>query len=246
MKNTNKKNNKRTTKTTKETKKTENKKQKTTEILGLKIKKTTLKEIKKIIEEKKIKIILITGTPGTGKTTLAKKIKTTLKNYEVKIYNVKKEAEKQNLIEGYDEKRKSKIIDEKKIDSLLKKIIKEEEKTVKKENKTTEKKQTTKTTKENKTKKQTKDNNKQSNKTQDKKIKQKIIILEGHLSHYAKPKKEYLTIITTTKLKKLKERLKKRKYSKTKIEENLQSEIFKIILLETIENKHKNIILYEN
>ncbi len=203
MKNTNKTKEQKN-KRTKESKKTETK---TTEILGLKIKKTTLKEIKKTIEEKKIKVILITGTPGTGKTTLAKKIKKTLKNYEVKIYNVKKEAEKQNLIEGYDEKRKSKIIDEKKIELLLKKIIKKEEE----------------------------ENNKQ-----------KIIILEGHLSHYVKPKKEYLTIITTTKLKKLKERLKKRKYSKTKIEENLQSEIFKIILLETIENKHKNIILYEN
>ncbi len=189
----------------------------------------TLKEIKKIVEEKKIKTIIITGTPGTGKTTLAKKLEKKLKT---KSYNVKEEAEKQKLIEGYDKKRQSKIIDEKKIELILQNIKKEKQK----------KTQTKKEEKEKSKKVEEKKKAKKTNKNKS----ENIIILEGHLAHYTKPKKDRLIIITTTSLKKLKERLKKRKYKKTKIEENLQSEIFKIIFLETKEQKHKNIIVYEN
>jgi len=69
------------------------------------------------------------------------------------------------------------------------------------------------------------------------------IIIDSHLSHYLPKKYVDLCIVIKCDIKELKKRLEKRKYSKIKIRENLDSEIFDICLVEAKENKHKIIIV---
>lgn len=64
-------------------------------------------------------VILISGTPGTGKTTLSKKLSNKLNFYYA---DVNKIISKYKLSEGYDKKRKTKIID---VNKLNKALIKE-------------------------------------------------------------------------------------------------------------------------
>ena len=69
----------------------------------------------------KRKIIVVSGTSGTGKTTIAKKL---AKKLKAKYIDVKKIIDKYKLSEGIDKKFKSKIIDIKKLNKILIKIIK--------------------------------------------------------------------------------------------------------------------------
>jgi adenylate kinase len=62
----------------------------------------------------------VTGTPGTGKTTVAKKIAKLMKADYVDVNTVIKSNK---LSEGYDRKRRCKIIDVKKLNKCLGKII---------------------------------------------------------------------------------------------------------------------------
>ncbi len=64
------------------------------------------------------------------------------------------------------------------------------------------------------------------------------LILDSHLSHYLQKKYVDLCYITKCDLKILKKRLEKRKYSKEKIRENLDAEIFDVCLTEALERKH--------
>jgi len=134
-------------------------------------------------------IIVISGTPGTGKTTLAKKL---MKQLKYPLLDVKKFIKTKGLVESYDKKRKSDIIDIKKLNKELIKEI-------------------------NKIKKQHSPEG---------------IIIDSHLSHYLPKKYVDFAIITKTNLKVLEKRLKKRQYSKAKIRENLDCEIFDICLNE--------------
>ncbi|MBD3355413.1 AAA family ATPase [Candidatus Woesearchaeota archaeon] len=145
-------------------------------------------------------LIVISGTPGTGKTTLAKKLMNIL-NYP--LLDVKDFIKEKNLAESYDQKRKTNIIDIKK---LNKEIIKEIKKVQKQH-------------------------------------KLPGIIIESHLSHYLPKKYVDLCIITKTDIKTLKKRLQKRDYSKEKIRENLDSEIFDVCLNEAKERGHKILII---
>lgn len=65
-------------------------------------------------------IIVVSGTPGTGKTKLSKDIAKAL-NY--KYLDVKKLVEDQKLSSGYDRKRKCKIVDTKKLNKAIIKMI---------------------------------------------------------------------------------------------------------------------------
>ena len=146
-------------------------------------------------------IICITGTPGTGKTSLARILKEEL-GYP--LLDVKKFIKEKNLSEYYDKEEKCEIIDTKK---LSKELIKEIKK-VKKE------------------------------------FSPIGMIIESHLAHYLPKKYVDICIITKCELKELEKRLKKRKYSKKKIRDNLDSEIFDICLTEAKERSHYTFVIH--
>jgi len=130
--------------------------------------------------------IIVTGSVGTGKTTLAKKL---AKDLNHKYIDVNKIISENKLDEGYDEERKCKIIDTKKLNKVLIVMIKKE----------------------------------------------KNLVIDSHLSHYLPGKYVDKCIVTKCDLKELEKRLKKRKYSKEKIRENLDAEIFDVCLIEAKE-----------
>jgi adenylate kinase len=66
------------------------------------------------------KVIIITGTPGTGKTTVAKKL---AKLLGYRYIDVNQVIAHNKLSEGYDRKRKCKIIDAKKLNKALVDVI---------------------------------------------------------------------------------------------------------------------------
>ena len=142
-----------------------------------------------------MKTIIVTGSVGTGKTTLSKKLSKILKYKYLDVNKIIKENKE--LREEYDRKNKCYIINTKKLNKLLIEIIKE-----------------------------TKD-----------------IIIDSHLSHFLPKRYVNLCIITTCNIEKLAKRLKKRKYSKTKIADNLEAEIFKIIIFEAKKKKHNILIV---
>src|SRR3989344_3036328 len=135
---------------------------------------------------KKPQIIIVTGTPATGKTTIAKRL---AKKQKAAYIDVNLVIKKYKLVDKYDKKLKTNIVDVK--------IIKDYQ------------------------------NKKQS------------IIIDSHLSHYLPKKYVDLCIVTKCSLKKLQQRLNKRKYHQQKIRENMDAEILDVCLLEAILNKHK-------
>lgn len=165
-----------------------------------------------------MKIIIVTGTPCTGKTVLSRKIANKL---NLHYADVNKIITKYNLAESYDKKRKTKVVD---INKLNKKLIREIaniRKTIK-----------------NETNKKYSKNNKA--------IKNKIkngIVIDSHLSHYLPKKHADLCIVAKCGLKVLQKRLKRRKYPKEKIRENLDAEIFDVCLNEAKEEGHKVIVI---
>src|SRR3989344_5109685 len=68
----------------------------------------------------KMKIIIVTGSVGTGKTALAKKLANYLK---YKYIDVNKVVEGHRLAIGYDRKRKSKIVDVRRLAKVLINLI---------------------------------------------------------------------------------------------------------------------------
>jgi len=155
-------------------------------------------------------IIAITGTPGTGKTTLSKILS---KRIEADIISVSDFVKKSHLYESYDRALKTYIVDEKKLAKELERYIKTE-------------------------------------------FKDKNVIVEGHLSHYLKKGFVDLCIVLRCSITELNKRLSKRKYSKAKIKENLESEIFdiceeearefqKVVVLIDTTNKKANAVASE-
>jgi adenylate kinase len=134
-------------------------------------------------------VIIVSGTPGTGKTTFAKKI---AKELNYKYLDVKEIISKNNLSEGYDKERDTEIIDIEKLNKVIIEIIKKEKNTV----------------------------------------------IDSHLSHYLPKKYVKKCYITKCPLPILKKRLEKRGYSKKKIRENLDAEIFDTCRIEALESGH--------
>ena len=66
-------------------------------------------------------IIAVTGTPGTGKSTVAKELAKALK---YKFVNVNQFIKEQNLSDGFDKERDCEIIDVKKLNKTLEKFLK--------------------------------------------------------------------------------------------------------------------------
>ena len=184
-----------------------------------------------------MKVLCVTGTPGTGKTKIAKKLAKRLDFYYI---DVNKLISKNKLSEGYDKKRKTKIVDINKLNKVVIDIIKQ----IKKVNESApmSRARSTRTLTKLNIKKITL--NKKFNKNQIKNIrKYNGIIIDSHLSHYLPKKYVDLCIITKCDVKELYRRLKRKKFHKSKIQENLQSEIFDICLNEARERKHKVIVI---
>jgi len=68
-----------------------------------------------------MKTVIVTGTPATGKTTLSKKLAKKLDFYYL---DVNESIKKHKLSEGYDKKRKTKIVDVDKLNKFLINTIK--------------------------------------------------------------------------------------------------------------------------
>jgi adenylate kinase len=69
------------------------------------------------------------------------------------------------------------------------------------------------------------------------------LVIDSHLSHYLNPKYVDICFVTKTELKTLKKRLTKRKYSKEKIRENLDADIFDVCYNEAVHIGHKVIVV---
>mgnify|MGYP001559115905 CR=1 FL=1 len=138
-------------------------------------------------------VIIITGTPGTGKTELAREI---AKN-GFEYVDANKIIEQNKLIESFDKKRDTNVVDEKKLSDAFVKLIK---------------------TKKN-------------------------LVIDSHMSHCIPSKYIDVCIVTKCNLKVLKKRLEKKGYSKEKVRENLDAEIFDVCLTEAEEAGHKLLIV---
>lgn len=143
-----------------------------------------------------VKVIIVTGSVGAGKTKFAKKLS---KENKYKYINLTDFIKENKLTECYDKKRKTYDVDIKKLNKLLIRLIKD--------------------SKEN-------------------------LVIDGHLSHYLPEKYVTLCYVLKTDQKRLKKRLEKRKYSKLKIKENLECEIFDVCLNEAKELGHKIKVVY--
>ena len=63
-----------------------------------------------------MKTIIVTGTPGTGKTTVSKKLAKKLNFYYL---DANKLISKNKLAEGYDNRRKTKVVDIRKLNKFI-------------------------------------------------------------------------------------------------------------------------------
>lgn len=168
-------------------------------------------------------IIAISGTPGVGKTYIAKKLAKATKG-KLEYFDLNKYIKDNKLYDSYDKKDKTYDVDVKILKSSINPTLK-------------------KNTSKNKVM------DSLIGKTIDvnsllKKIPKNIegIIVDSHLSHYLES--DYC-IIVRTELKELNKRLKNRKYSKSKISDNIDAEIFEICLDEARKLK-RNIITIKN
>ena len=138
-----------------------------------------------------MEVIIISGCPGTGKTTIAKKI---AQEKEYKYIDVNKIIDDNKLNEKYDKERDTNVIDIDKLNKVLIKLIETE--------------------------------------------KSPGLVIDSHLSHHLPKKYVDRCIITKCNLKELEKRLQKRGYSKEKIRENLDAEIFDTCRVEALEAGH--------
>ena len=141
-----------------------------------------------------MKVIIVSGTPAAGKKTLSQWLSKKLKFEFLDIKPIVKKAS-----EKYDRKKQCYVVDVKKMNQDIIKLIKE-----KKKNKTSG-----------------------------------LIIASHLIHHFPKRYVDLCLIIKCSNLKKLEQRLLKRKYSRKKVMENLQCEIFDICLEEAKKKKHK-------
>ncbi|MBS3098325.1 AAA family ATPase [Candidatus Woesearchaeota archaeon] len=72
-----------------------------------------------------MKVVIVTGTPGTGKTTLAKKL---AKKLDYDYIDINKVVKENKLNKEYDKKRKCYVVDINKLNKALIKIIKNSKK----------------------------------------------------------------------------------------------------------------------
>ncbi|MFA0833467.1 MAG: adenylate kinase family protein [Methanobacterium formicicum] len=158
-------------------------------------------------------IILLTGTPGTGKTTISHLLAEKLGCQLVDINHL---VDEKHLYTGLDPEKDYKIVD---MDALEGELFK----VVGLQNAVDLKKDSLKDS----TKSSTKDSRNDSSKDFSiNPTKNSSIIIEGHLSHYF-PQAD-LVVVFRTEPTTLSERLRKRGWKETKIRENLEAEALDI------------------
>jgi adenylate kinase len=144
-------------------------------------------------------IIAVTGTPGTGKTTYAKRLSKKLKYIYI---DANKLAIGLGQSEGYDRQKRCHIIDADRLaDGVLEHL---------------------------KTKKG------------------KGAVVDSHLSHHIPKDSVKECVVIKCGLKTLEKRLRKRNYTKAKIRENLDSEIFDVCLMEAIDLGHEPRVVWSS
>ena len=177
-----------------------------------------------------MKVIAITGTPGTGKTTIARRMS---KEKGCKYVDITKLVKENKLYDGYDRKKKADDVDVKKLNKfLIKMILSEKYKTQERPSLSG---------------RRTQENQRFSGHRKLKlsceckafSCETKCLVIDSHLSHYLPARYVDLCIVTKTDLKKLKKRLEKRGYSAAKVRENMDAEIFDVCLNEAKEEGHK-------
>jgi adenylate kinase len=173
-------------------------------------------------------IITITGTPGVGKTYVAKKLAG--KNF---IYiDLNKIIKEEKLYDSYDRKAKTYDVDAetlKKLDSVYEEF-KDDKQSKDKKNKKIKLQKIQKTTELTLTQLKNRLKNK------------KGIIIDSHLSHHFDSD---ICVVVKSDIKTINTRLKKRDYPKQKIKDNLESEIFDVCL-EEAKNLKRNIVIIKN
>jgi adenylate kinase len=132
-------------------------------------------------------IIVLTGTPGCGKTTLSKELG---KKLDYKILELNKKVKKNKLYSGFDKKRNTYIIDQTKVKKFV-----------------------------------------------NKETKQGNWIIDSHVSHILKSD---IIIVLRCDPNELRKRLKKKRWKKAKIDENIEAELIGIISYEA-RKKHKKV-----
>ena len=139
------------------------------------------------------KLIVITGTPGTGKSTVAKALAPTLQLTRLNLHHYYKQ-----ISDKYNTKKKCYDINFTKLKRLVQKKLIESK---------------------------------------------NGLIIDSHIAHRL-PRKlvDICIVLTCFDLKKLQQRLQKRKYFQKKIRENLESEIFQVCLTQAQEQGHQILV----
>ncbi|MGL4669084.1 MAG: adenylate kinase family protein [Methanobacteriaceae archaeon] len=199
----------------------------------------------------KSKVILLTGTPGSGKTTIANAIKDSsyLNNlFNVNVISINDIATKNNLISGIDKDKNYKVIDPKKLDDFFKANI---ENIINRNNDNGNNNRNNNNNNRNSDNNRynDKDNNKDNITTnnnesikknsENKNSKTRLLIIEGHLSHFCSIC-DYV-IVLRVHPNTLQKRLLARNYISEKVQENLESEALGVCLFEAYESHNDKV-----
>lgn len=182
----------------------------------------------------KNKVVLITGTPGVGKTTVANKIGNSQELntfFNINIISVNDMVDKNNLFSGIDKDKNYKIIEPEILDDFFKDNINEVINNSSNNNNTAnDNTNTVNNSNNNNDNGNDKNNASHINKNYYSNEKPKLIIIEGHLSHFCSIC-DYVIVIRVHPTV-LEKRLSERNYRDEKIQENLESEALGVCSVE--------------